>query len=125
MPIKIEYKGIEDKDKRLQVGIQKALKLSTNIVMRDAKLNLRGSGGRNSRVDTGRLIDSITTRVSKNVGIVGTNVEYAPYIEFGTSAHFPPVAALEEWAQRKFRKKGIGFVIARAISRRGTQPWPF
>jgi HK97 gp10 family phage protein len=40
-------------------------------------------------VDTGRLRSSITSAVEKEgdtiVGVVGTNVEYASYVEFGTS----------------------------------------
>lgn len=40
-------------------------------------------------VDTGRLRSSITHEVDRDseglVGTVGTNVEYAPYVEFGTS----------------------------------------
>ena len=38
-------------------------------------------------VDTGRLRASITHEVHKNeeAVYVGTNVEYAPYVEFGTS----------------------------------------
>jgi len=39
-------------------------------------------------VDTGRLRSSITSALGeeddKIVGVVGTNVEYAPHIEFGT-----------------------------------------
>jgi HK97 gp10 family phage protein len=38
-------------------------------------------------VDTGRLMNSITHSVdeSDNTAVVGTNVEYAPYVEYGTS----------------------------------------
>lgn len=36
-------------------------------------------------VDTGRLRNSISHTHDKNTAYVGTNVEYAPYIEFGTS----------------------------------------
>lgn len=35
-------------------------------------------------VNTGNLRNSITYEVEGNEGIVGTNVEYAPYVEFGT-----------------------------------------
>ena len=35
-------------------------------------------------VDTGNLRNSITHEVYGNEGVVGTNVEYAPYVEFGT-----------------------------------------
>lgn len=40
-------------------------------------------------VDTGRLRSSITNEIGQDgeglVAVVGTNVEYAPYIELGTS----------------------------------------
>lgn len=38
-------------------------------------------------VDTGRLRNSIThdTRMSERAEYIGTNVEYAPYVELGTS----------------------------------------
>ena len=35
-------------------------------------------------VDTGRLRNSISHQVEGNTVAVGTNVEYAPYLEFGT-----------------------------------------
>lgn len=35
-------------------------------------------------VDTGNLRGSITHKVRENKVVVGTNVEYAPYVEFGT-----------------------------------------
>lgn len=40
-----------------------------------------------SPVDTGRLRDSYTHEVNENANevVVGTNVEYAPHVEFGTS----------------------------------------
>lgn len=36
-------------------------------------------------VDTGRLRNSVSHTCDKNTVYVGTNVEYAPYIEMGTS----------------------------------------
>lgn len=36
-------------------------------------------------VDTGTLRDSISHAVDDNTAIIGTNVEYAPYVELGTS----------------------------------------
>lgn len=40
-------------------------------------------------VDTGRLKDSIDHAVVDNEVYIGTNVEYAPYQEFGTSRGVP------------------------------------
>lgn len=36
-------------------------------------------------VDTGRLRGSITHEVDGDTAYIGTNVEYAPYVEYGTS----------------------------------------
>lgn len=36
-------------------------------------------------VDTGRLRNSITHTHDENAAYIGTNVEYAPYVELGTS----------------------------------------
>ncbi len=51
----------------------------------DAKSNIKS----NKTVDTGRLLGSVTTKVNSNNAMVeaeiGTNVEYANYIEYGTS----------------------------------------
>lgn len=58
------------------VDISSALRKACLIVENDAKLTCP--------VDTGNLRSSITHVVNDNVGIVGTNVEYAPYVEFGT-----------------------------------------
>lgn len=38
-------------------------------------------------VDTGQLRQSITHTVKDNVGTIGTNVEYAPYVEYGTGIY--------------------------------------
>lgn len=42
-------------------------------------------------VDTGRLSNSIAHKVDKSEKAVyiGTNVEYAPYVELGTGKHYP------------------------------------
>jgi len=40
-------------------------------------------------VDTGRLRNSISFEADDRKVSVGTNVEYAPYIELGTSKHSP------------------------------------
>jgi len=73
-------------------------------------------------VDTGRLRASVTDEVREMgdeiVGVVGSNVDYARYVEEGTAPHWPPVAALEKWGNRH----GIpAFLVARAIAKNGTK----
>lgn len=40
-------------------------------------------------VDTGNLRNSITHEVSENSAYIGTNAEYAPYVELGTGKYYP------------------------------------
>lgn len=45
---------------------------------------LEGETKKITPVDTGRLRSSIFSRYGASEGIVGTNVEYAPFVEYGT-----------------------------------------
>ena len=67
-------------------AIEQAMKEAVLIVEADAK--------RKAPVDTGRLRGSITNEVRKIAGAVlegrvGTNVDYAKYVELGTSRQDP------------------------------------
>lgn len=53
-------------------------------------------------------------------------ITYALPVEEGTRPHFPPLAPLMRWAQLKLgvsekESRSVAFLIARAISRRGTK----
>ena len=63
-------------DSFTQSDIEKALNKSCLAVENEAK--------KQCPVDTGDLRNSITHEVDDGVGIVGTNKEYAPYVEYGT-----------------------------------------
>jgi len=65
-----------------------------------------------------------------SVRIVGVDVPYARYVEFGTRPHMPPVEPLIRWAKRKFKvddeeAKKIGWSVAMTIKKKGTKPHPF
>ena len=59
-----------------KIDLTSALTEACMVVEKDAK--------KKCPVDDGTLRGSITSEVEDNQGIVGTNVEYAPYVEFGT-----------------------------------------
>lgn len=73
----------------------------------------------------GDLRGSISSKVKpiggRLVGMVSTTKDYAPYVERGTRPHFPPPSALERWCAIVLGNARLAFVVARAISRRGTR----
>ena len=79
----IEFRGLEEIDKRLAKmlspeQIDKALKKACLVVERAAKQKAQVGRG------TGDLARSIKSDVVNHEGIVHTNLEYAPYVEYGT-----------------------------------------
>lgn len=77
--INIEYNGDEIK-KELEGAVEKALTAMGEAGASFAKANLTESGA----VDTGALRNSVTYEVMDDEVQIGTNSEYAPFIEFGT-----------------------------------------
>ena len=117
--ISLAGKAVRDAAK---TGMQRAMLLTAN----QAKMK--------APVDTGRLRSSITTLVRWEdgdhtlAGYVGSNVDYAPAIEYGTGTqtdgeggsgkrHWPPGGALDTWARRHGFSSGAA--VARIIGMRG------
>ena len=73
---------------------------------------------------------SVTGQGTTLVGRVFDPVAYAIPVELGSRPHFPPVAPIQLWVRRKLGVpekdvKSVAFLIARAISRRGTKAVKF
>lgn len=72
--------------------------------MRRATMLVQRSAKQKAPVDTGRLRASITPEVrwqgNTAVGVVGSNVKYAPFVELGTRPHFVPQKYIGVWASR-------------------------
>ena len=73
----------EDNAREIAEAIDKALAKA----LEEIGLTAEGYAKRECPVDTGRLRNSIThvTRPSEKAVYIGTNVEYAQYVELGTS----------------------------------------
>jgi hypothetical protein len=87
---------------------------------------LQGQVQKETPVNTGALKGSIFTQVNGSSlanlqGIVATPLIHGMPMEMGRRpGRMPPSGPLELWARRKLGKSGLGFVIARAIARRGS-----
>ena len=80
--MRVEVLGVDALMAKLSaVDLTEALNESCLLVENTAK--------ENCPVDSGQLRNSITSNVSGEKGEVGTNVEYAPYVEYGTGVFNP------------------------------------
>jgi len=118
--IDYSFEGLEELIKKMDASILKGpLKKLLNSVSFGAMATIKEL----TPVDTKNLRDSIHATIDSSSvplwGKVSTNVLYANYVEEGTKPHFPPPAALDVWAQRHGFESG--FVVARAIARKGTK----
>ncbi len=102
-------RAIKIAQREANTAIDKALKKSAIIVEADAK--------RNAPIKTGRLRSSITHQVNlrKQEAKVGTNVKYAPYIEYGTGVHSQSVRGGRTTKWVYFDKKGKRFVTTEGM----------
>lgn len=126
----VQVKGLESlkilDGKKVNEAIERGMRRAVLVGERQVKLE--------TPVDTGRLRASVTNDVRREgrdiLGVLGSNVEYAPAMEFGTGTrsdgvggsgtpHFPPPAALNLWGKRHGFGENAGFIIARAIARAG------
>ncbi len=75
----------KEREKEILEGLQKGLEKVGLIVERQAKINVSQSPPSHPQVQTGRLRSSITHEVGEGEVVIGTNVVYGKYLEFGTS----------------------------------------
>lgn len=69
---------------KLILKFERLSDVSMNEALSKACLLVENSAKEKAPVSTGNLRSSLTHEITGNVGTVGTNVEYAPYVEFGT-----------------------------------------
>lgn len=108
--INVELKGMKEMQKKFDQitadlhgdPMRGGMAEATMLVTRDAR--------RNAPVDMGTLrasiVPEVVVRTTTVTGIVGSNVKWAPYMEFGTRPFWPPWRPLFEWASRKVRVSG-------------------
>ena len=115
-------------DLREVLAVATSLSNSGPVIDREITTALTNSGlvveGRAKQlapVDTGKLRQSITTQVRTDSAVVGTNLQYAPTMEFGRQpgAAMPPEGALLGWMSRHGMDTRMEFALRRSIARKG------
>jgi HK97 gp10 family phage protein len=79
---------------QLNRALEELAKLDMEVVVSQPLLLIERETKRNAPVDTGKLRASYATQITESskdkvVGIVGTDTEYAPFVEFGTRHQQP------------------------------------
>lgn len=111
------------------------LQVTTDIVAAATELLAAYKTALDSSKASGNLVDSANVTVDydgRYFNIYFEIQDYWKYVENGTQPHFPPVSAIEEWIRVKQlvpqaingrvpSTKGLAYMIARKISRQGTQ----
>ena len=91
----------KDNTKEVLAAMEKAIERGLEAI----GLTAEGHAKKETPVDTGRLRNSITHAVKDKAAYIGTNVEYAPYVEFGSRGrdgkHMLQRAATEHTAEYK------------------------
>jgi HK97 gp10 family phage protein len=75
--------------------IDQAIKVGLTACAMQVKSQAKALIKEKKVIDTGRLLNSIEYKVNKDNAVIGTNVEYAIYNEFGTK-FMPPRSFLRE-----------------------------
>lgn len=107
-------------DSKLELGLKIHIAKTASAIHKDAQ----------SKAPTGVTSQLRNTLFMAPVGSSAFRVvapmKYAKPVEYGRKpGKMPPPGALELWGYRVLGRKGLGFALARAIARKGTQPQPF
>ncbi len=128
MSVSVEIEGLDELLKKLE---PRQLNGPLRRFFQRSTITVQNQARQKAPVDTGRLRSSIATQVDHSTppmwGKIGTNVKYAPFVEFGTRPHWPPPGALQPWARRHGFPPGPegDFLVRRAIARHGTRAQPY
>ena len=102
--IAVEIKGLEETQRAKEKIVRDLCGEPFLNGMRKATLLVQRSAKQKAKVDTGRMRASVTPEVrrqgNETLGVVGSNVKYAPFQELGTKPHFVSAANIGKWAER-------------------------
>jgi hypothetical protein len=132
----VRIEGLDEAVKTFQ-NADRIIQQEFTLAMDQSVLSVAGQAKKNAPVGvSGELRASINSTVKPiagyNVeGIIGSPLPYAVFVEMGTAPHYPPLAPLALWVQRKLGIADAAEIgrVARLIQRKigavGTKANPF
>ena len=79
--MKVDYK---DNSKEVLAAMERGKRNALTAIGASAETHTKDNITADDLIDTGRLRNSISHAVDGEAAYIGTNVEYAPYLELGT-----------------------------------------
>ena len=79
--MKVDYK---DNSQQILSALEKGKRNALTAIGSSAETHTKDNITADDLIDTGRLRNSISYAVDGEAAYIGTNVEYAPYLELGT-----------------------------------------
>ena len=79
--MKVDYK---DNSQQILSALEKGKRNALTAIGSSAETHTKDNITADDLIDTGRLRNSISHTVDGEAAYIGTNVEYAPYLELGT-----------------------------------------
>ena len=79
--MKVDYK---DNSQQILTALEKGKRNALTAIGSSAETHVKDNITADDLIDTGRLRNSISHTVDGEAAYIGTNVEYAPYLELGT-----------------------------------------
>lgn len=114
----------------IENGLPRELSQRLESALEDIAIRVRGDAQNEAPVDRGELRASLETLVENVGGVVfqayvGSNLDSAAPMEFGTDPFFPPPSELRGWARRVLGDEDAAYPVARAISESGIEEQPY
>lgn len=114
MPMRID---ISDVDEEIKENVDDFILKIANELVNNIK--------EEAPVYTGRLRQSFQIQKGREEGIyyVGSNLEYADEVQFGTEPHHVPIEPLIKWVRRKLNApESVAYAVQNKIEEEGTEP---
>ena len=107
--------------------VDEAIREEVKKVLIEIATTLTNNAKKEAPVNSGELRQSIQVlERGENEIIVGTQKNYAPFVEFGTEPHFPPIEPIKKWVHRKLGMgDDVAYAVQQKIGKEGTDANPF
>jgi len=107
--------------------VDDAIKEQVKERLMDISMDLINEIKEEAPVYSGQLKQSFQILQTKDDRIIlGSRLNYAAHVQYGTRAHYPPIEPLKKWVRRKLNaEESAAYGVQQKIGQEGTDPNPY